>query len=222
MTPSDPSIPYGYCHCGCGEKTLISPRTRGSRGNKKGEPLFYVNGHNAKQHPIIEKVAPFKIEGVYCRLIPLTQGQFAIVDASDYEWLMQWKWQAKKHENGFYAQRSKRKKGQVIYISMHREILGLGPSDESTGDHINRLPLDNRRANLRKANTWQQQMFNRGTGKNNKFGCKGISLQRGRYRVRIYIDGKSIELGIVDTLGEARILYEQGALKYHGEFACVA
>jgi hypothetical protein len=26
------------------------------------------------------------------RLIPLTQGQFAKVDAADFEWLNQWKW----------------------------------------------------------------------------------------------------------------------------------
>ena len=29
------------------------------------------------------------------RIIPLTQGQVAIVDAADYESLMRWKWQAK-------------------------------------------------------------------------------------------------------------------------------
>ena len=26
------------------------------------------------------------------REIPLTQGQVALVDAADYEWLMQWEW----------------------------------------------------------------------------------------------------------------------------------
>ncbi len=30
------------------------------------------------------------------KLIPLTQGKFAIVDAEDYDWLMQWKWQLLK------------------------------------------------------------------------------------------------------------------------------
>lgn len=30
------------------------------------------------------------------REIPLTQGLVTIVDAEDYEWLMQWKWYAVK------------------------------------------------------------------------------------------------------------------------------
>jgi hypothetical protein len=29
------------------------------------------------------------------RLIPLSQGQFAKVDAADYEWLNHWKWNAR-------------------------------------------------------------------------------------------------------------------------------
>jgi hypothetical protein len=36
------------CECGCGMKTLIAVRTRSSRGQKKGEPLRFINGHNAR------------------------------------------------------------------------------------------------------------------------------------------------------------------------------
>jgi hypothetical protein len=41
------------------------------------------------------------------RLIPLTQGQFATVDAADYEWIVQWKWCAHWSKEGkcFYASR---------------------------------------------------------------------------------------------------------------------
>ena len=41
-------IPYGLCHCGCGEKTRPAPRTKTSGGWVKGEPLLYVNGHNRR------------------------------------------------------------------------------------------------------------------------------------------------------------------------------
>jgi hypothetical protein len=46
-------IPYGYCHCGCGEKTPVSQQTRSAYGHKKGEPIRFVNGHNTKRelHP---------------------------------------------------------------------------------------------------------------------------------------------------------------------------
>ena len=41
-------VEYGYCHCGCGEKTLISSYTDSRRGWKKGEPRKYVKGHNTR------------------------------------------------------------------------------------------------------------------------------------------------------------------------------
>lgn len=45
MTQMDDTIPYGFCHCGCGQRTRISDRTESKRGYVKGEPLFYIIGH---------------------------------------------------------------------------------------------------------------------------------------------------------------------------------
>lgn len=42
------SIPYGFCHCRCGEKTNIATRTDRRAGWVKGEPLRYLLGHNAR------------------------------------------------------------------------------------------------------------------------------------------------------------------------------
>lgn len=39
-------IPYGYCHCGCGQLAPISKLTRSERGQKAGEPTKYILGHN--------------------------------------------------------------------------------------------------------------------------------------------------------------------------------
>lgn len=44
-TPNTNKIPYGYCHCGCGQKTPLSKEAR--RGYAKGEPLKFIHGHNA-------------------------------------------------------------------------------------------------------------------------------------------------------------------------------
>jgi hypothetical protein len=38
-------IPYGYCQCGCGQKTSLAKATE--RGNKKGKPTRCLHGHNA-------------------------------------------------------------------------------------------------------------------------------------------------------------------------------
>lgn len=36
---------YGYCRCGCGEKTRLAPESHSQNGWVKGEPLSYVPGH---------------------------------------------------------------------------------------------------------------------------------------------------------------------------------
>ena len=45
--------PYGYCKCGCGEKTKPSNRTRYAQGLIRGEPRPYLPGHKKnKQGPL--------------------------------------------------------------------------------------------------------------------------------------------------------------------------
>lgn len=40
-------IPYGYCHCGCGQKTKLAPRTCTEKGWKNGEHLRFINHHHS-------------------------------------------------------------------------------------------------------------------------------------------------------------------------------
>ncbi len=40
--------PYGYCQCGCEQKTKISERTHRRHGHIKGIPLKFINGHNGR------------------------------------------------------------------------------------------------------------------------------------------------------------------------------
>lgn len=41
-------IPYGFCHCGCGQKTRFATKTDASTNRIKGCPNLYVHGHHAK------------------------------------------------------------------------------------------------------------------------------------------------------------------------------
>lgn len=41
-------IKYGYCHCGCGEKTTIPKNDHSTLGYKKGVPLKFIYGHQAR------------------------------------------------------------------------------------------------------------------------------------------------------------------------------
>src|SRR6266705_3647435 len=75
------------------------------------------------------------------RFIPLTQGQIAIVDAADFDWLNQWNWCAHNHPNGgFYAVRVDYSHGRKDFLYMHKVILNC----ECLGDHKNGNKLDNR------------------------------------------------------------------------------
>ncbi len=85
--------------------------------------------------------------------ITLTHGQVALVDAADYEWLMQWKWRARANAcwygRNYYADSTVKIDGKWQVLKMHRIILGLEIGDKRHGDHINHDTLDNRRGNLR-------------------------------------------------------------------------
>lgn len=54
--PISQSIPFGFCHCGCGRRTPLAARSR--RGVRAGDPARFVLGHNtatgtAKPRPAI-------------------------------------------------------------------------------------------------------------------------------------------------------------------------
>lgn len=149
------------------------------------------------------------------RFIPLTQGQNAIVDVEDFEWLNQWNWFASWNScvNSFYA--ATNAKGKTL---MHRLILNCKKNEE--GDHENHNTLDNRKENLRKCTRKQNQM-NRMPQSNNKSGFKGVSWSRAanRWTARIKINRNYKYLGLFDSAKEAAHIYDEAAKKYHGEFA---
>jgi hypothetical protein len=143
-------------------------------------------------------------------------GHVAIVDAADYEWLMQWKWfGAENYPGKIYVIRTE---GRNRQLKMHREILGLTRGDDRIADHINGNTLDNRRCNLRIA-TNAQNGHNRGASSNNKAGFKGVSRNGNRWRAYIMVNAKSIYLGSHPTPEAAYAAYRSAAEKYHGEFA---
>lgn len=81
------------------------------------------------------------------RLIPLTNGHVAIVDAADYKKVAKFKWYAKKAaDDEVYAARSVRYGKQVKTILLHRFIMDCPVGKEV--DHKNCDRLDNRRANV--------------------------------------------------------------------------
>jgi hypothetical protein len=203
----------------------VSEITFIERGWIKGKPKVFIPYHHTiKTRPDLGNLCRFKIEGVYCRLISLTQRQYAIVWESDYEWLMRWKWFAKWSEStrSYYAVRQgngKTTRQQLVY--MHREILGeIG--DIRIGDHKNNITLDCRRDNLRNADKFESSR-NRRRQRNNQSGYKGVSFRKdmGVYAATIFVDGKNRRLGYKNNAEDAYALYCEAAKLLHGEFSHV-
>lgn len=55
MVDSTSEIPFGYCHCGCGQKTRIAPHTSTTYGWVKGQPLKYILHHQAHMRTPLSK-----------------------------------------------------------------------------------------------------------------------------------------------------------------------
>lgn len=47
--------PYGYCHCGCGEKTKIAPHSNKKYEWVKGEPYKFIHGHRCGHKQDLKK-----------------------------------------------------------------------------------------------------------------------------------------------------------------------
>ena len=202
----------------------MARQTIPSLGWIKGKPLLYKRFHHKVQlRPTTETAVPFKIDGVYCRLIPLTKGLFTIVWESDYWWLSQRSWYANwdKALCGFYARCGVRDaNGRLHTMSMHRMILGLDWNDDELGDHRNGNTLDNRRDNLRIADEGGNS-HNRKRQSSNKSGFKGVNEPRknGIFCAWITVKGKRIYLGCSRDPKVAHGMYIEAAKKYHGKFA---
>jgi hypothetical protein len=165
------------------------------------------------------------------KLLPLTRGQFAIVDAKDFDWLNQWRWYAWRSSgeaDRFYARRRIRMDdGSVYAIAMHNLILETEVG--FVGDHWNGCTLDNRRCNLRQITKKQNSLnrngsldrsnappvpeyeipleFQRPLSVRNSTGFENIFRMKTKWGARIVLRGKTFYLGIYDTPEEAAEVY---------------
>lgn len=145
--------------------------------------------------------------------IPLTRGQYALVDDDDFERISQSKWYCKADG---YAARKDWSTGEPKQVYMHRQILNA--PDGVMVDHINANRLDNRRSNLRLVNSIQNSR-RQSPMKGTTSEYKGVSFYQDQWYVRIHVDGKSRYYGRYREEKLAARVYDYAASKHYGEYA---
>ncbi len=155
------------------------------------------------------------------RLIALTRGMNVVVDACEYDDLMQNLWIAGRFRDKWYAFRTVRIDGKKTALLIHRHILGLKPGDGVVVDHDNGNGLDCRRDNLRKGGTAENGQ-NRSMQANNTSGFKGVTPYRFNpefWVAQIRAFGKGEYLGKFKEKEKAARAYDEAAIRLHGRFA---
>lgn len=157
-----------------------------------------------------------EVDGLSTRLIPLTQGKYAMVDAGDFKYLSRYKWHAVKGNSTYYAVRTQGRRS----IRMHRMIM-KAPKDMLV-DHINHDGLNNTRANLRLC-TKTQNAQNQRPRKKTSSRYKGVHYDKKAkaYYAKITHKGKRYTIGKFKDEVEAAKAYDKEAKKLFGQYACV-
>ncbi len=157
--------------------------------------------------------APPPCEG--CTWIPLTQGEWALVDNVDAERVLERCWHVQRPpedtNNTFYGLTNITVDGRRTTITLHRFVAtGYGVDEEREVDHHNGQGWDNRRGNLRAANRSQNQT-NTPLRRSNKSGYRGVSWDKkaAKWRADIHADGRKRNLGFYVEIGDAHEAYRR-------------
>ncbi len=157
----------------------------------------------------------------FMKKIMLTRGQVALVDDVDFERFGHLKWCAGWEEctQSFTARRGYRENGKRKSIRLHRAIMRV-TDPKVLIDHRNHDTLDCRRENLRKATTQQNISNRKGAARHSKSGVRGVVWNEDckKWAAYIKVKGKSIYLGVHQTIAAASLAYWIANKKYFGNF----
>ena len=139
-------------------------------------------------------------------------------DLEDYDKIKDYCWN--KTKKGYIVagtlkpERDKTNKGVV---SLH--VLVMGEKEGYVIDHRNRKKNDCRKENLRYA-THTENCRNISVAKDNTTGIIGVMRRKNnKYRSRIRVNGKLIDLGTYSNIEDAIVARLRGEKEYFGDFA---
>ena len=134
------------------------------------------------------------------------------IDRDDDEWLLTHRWVPK---DGYIVSTSGGNQ-----IQLHRSIIKAPPGGHV--DHIDRNPLNNKKANLRliteEQNRWNRKFSEEAQG-SSKYSGVHIRSDSGKFRAIIRHHKTKINIGTYDSEEEAARAYDRVCWALRGEFA---
>ena len=125
--------------------------------------------------------------------IPLSNGDFAIIDEQDAGFVLAHVWYSVKSRKTRYVKTGKNGR-------LHRMLLNVTDKSKIV-DHINGNGLDNRRINLRVVDVAQNVANRQKSRCGNK--CPGVYLSNGKWLARITVNYKQHRLGFFEQESDA-------------------
>lgn len=138
-----------------------------------------------------------------------------LLDSEDLDCVLPYAWLSK---NGYAITRCPNTKK---IINMHRLIMGLNENDNHVVDHINHIPEDNRKCNLRVCDQANNCMNRCANNKRLHSKYKGVfSATNGQsFFSTIQFQGKQYYLGSFASERDAATAYDDAARQFFGEYA---
>jgi len=165
----------------------------------------------------------FIVDGDICRILIYDKNaeykHTCLIDTEDLALVKNHKWMSAKSTQGLWYVRTMIDRK---IISIHSIIMAGLLSSGLEVDHKDHNTFDNRKQNLRVC-TRSQNMMNKEITKNNTSGFKGVSFNKDtqRWMACLRKADKFIYLGLHNTATEAARIYNDAAVEYFGEFACL-
>jgi hypothetical protein len=206
---------YWWCICSCNNELLKKsiPNNRLTSGNTKscGCLRKELTGKAASKR--LKKYNNYDLSGEY-GIGYTSKGEEFYFDLEDYDLIKDYCW--RKTNYGYIS--SKRNRKQIF---LHRLVMGV--VDESLKikvDHVKHKKYDNRKSELRKVTSGQNNI-NRELGSNNKSGVTGVHWDKkvNKWIASIGLNKKYIVLGSFSDFEDAIKARKEAEEKYFGEYS---
>lgn len=196
-----------HCICDCGNEIDV-PSTSLTSGNTKScgclvREKARINGEKSRIHN------RYDLNGDY-GIGYTSKGEEFYFDKEDFDKIKSFTWHI--NHDGYVTSTPF---GKIIKMHM----LIMNSDGKHRVDHINHVPRDNRKNNLRVIEHYQNIIYSK-TYSNNTSGRKGVywDKSRNKWMAAITFNKKTINLGRFDTFEEAKTARINAEKNIHKEF----